>query len=176
MLRSVVITGALALGACLGPVPAAVAQGLVPCAQENGFCRVPYPTRVFYGVSGRMTARFVSPPGIPCSNEAFGDPARGVPKLCVYAPGGGGGGVVDGDRRGDRGGYGYGGGDRDRRSSGAYGGGGYGRGEPGVGGYGAGEARGGGANCRELRQACLNKDQLGEQGEGNCRTYRSLCQ
>jgi hypothetical protein len=30
-------------------------------------------------------------------------------------------------------------------------------------------------NCRELRSACLNKERLGEQGEGNCRRYRSLC-
>jgi hypothetical protein len=26
-----------------------------------------------------------------------------------------------------------------------------------------------------LRAACLNKDQLGEQGEGNCRRYRQTC-
>jgi hypothetical protein len=29
--------------------------------------------------------------------------------------------------------------------------------------------------CRELRAACLNKDRLGEQGEGNCRRYRQTC-
>jgi len=29
--------------------------------------------------------------------------------------------------------------------------------------------------CAELRQACLNKDRLGEQGEGNCRRYRRTC-
>ena len=29
--------------------------------------------------------------------------------------------------------------------------------------------------CGELRAACLNKDRLGEQGEGNCRTYRRTC-
>jgi hypothetical protein len=29
--------------------------------------------------------------------------------------------------------------------------------------------------CEELRQACLRKDQLGEQGEGNCRRYRQTC-
>jgi hypothetical protein len=172
MLRSIVITGALTLGACLGSTPAALAQAQVPCAQENGFCRVPYPTQVFYGVAGRMTSRFVSPPGIACSNEVFGDPARGTPKLCVYAESGAAGGD---DRRGGRRGYGgdegrgrggYGGDDRDRRG---YGGGGYGDG-------GRGEARGSGSECRELRQACLNKDQLGERGEGNCRTYRNLCQ
>ena len=30
-------------------------------------------------------------------------------------------------------------------------------------------------NCGELRRACLNKERLGEQGEGNCRRYRQLC-
>jgi hypothetical protein len=29
--------------------------------------------------------------------------------------------------------------------------------------------------CEELRAACLNKDRLGEQGEGNCRRYRQTC-
>jgi hypothetical protein len=33
-----------------------------------------------------------------------------------------------------------------------------------------------GADCRELRQACLHKDELGEQGQGNCRKYRDVCQ
>jgi hypothetical protein len=32
-----------------------------------------------------------------------------------------------------------------------------------------------GVNCRELRYACVNKERLGEQGEGNCRRYRELC-
>jgi hypothetical protein len=35
--------------------------------------------------------------------------------------------------------------------------------------------RRGGPDCRELRAACLNKERLGEQGEGNCRRYRRLC-
>lgn len=30
-------------------------------------------------------------------------------------------------------------------------------------------------SCRDLREACLNKDRLGEQGEGNCRRYRNAC-
>ena len=39
-----------------------------------------------------------------------------------------------------------------------------------------GRGRGrGGPDCGELRAACLNKDRLGEQGEGNCRRYRNLC-
>ena len=30
--------------------------------------------------------------------------------------------------------------------------------------------------CEELRLACEHKDQLGEQGGGNCREYRQTCQ
>ena len=30
-------------------------------------------------------------------------------------------------------------------------------------------------DCRELRKACLNKEELGEQGQGNCQRYRRLC-
>ena len=33
----------------------------------------------------------------------------------------------------------------------------------------------GGGRCRELRQACLHKEELGEAGMGNCRTYREFC-
>jgi hypothetical protein len=33
----------------------------------------------------------------------------------------------------------------------------------------------GGGQCRELRQACLHKEELGEQGMGNCQRYRELC-
>lgn len=36
--------------------------------------------------------------------------------------------------------------------------------------------RGGGVDCEELRFACRNKDRLGEEGMGNCRRYRALCQ
>lgn len=32
-----------------------------------------------------------------------------------------------------------------------------------------------GPDCRELRRACLYKEDLGERGEGNCRRYRALC-
>ena len=42
------------------------------------------------------------------------------------------------------------------------------------GGYHRGD-RYGGARCRELRQACLHKEELGEQGMGNCQRYRQLC-
>jgi hypothetical protein len=29
--------------------------------------------------------------------------------------------------------------------------------------------------CEELRMACLHKDELGEEGEANCRRYRETC-
>jgi hypothetical protein len=32
-----------------------------------------------------------------------------------------------------------------------------------------------GPDCRELRRACLYKDELGEVGRGNCQRYRALC-
>ena len=37
--------------------------------------------------------------------------------------------------------------------------------------------RGQGAHrmCEELREACLQKERLGERGEGNCRRYREAC-
>jgi hypothetical protein len=30
-------------------------------------------------------------------------------------------------------------------------------------------------DCDELRKACLNKNELGEQGQGNCEKYRERC-
>ena len=33
----------------------------------------------------------------------------------------------------------------------------------------------GGGQCWQLRQACLHKEELGEEGMGNCRRYRELC-
>ena len=29
--------------------------------------------------------------------------------------------------------------------------------------------------CRDLRRACMNKEELGEEGRGNCRRYRRMC-
>jgi hypothetical protein len=29
--------------------------------------------------------------------------------------------------------------------------------------------------CRELRGVCVHKEELGEQGMGNCRRFRELC-
>ena len=40
--------------------------------------------------------------------------------------------------------------------------------------YYGGERRYGG-RCAELRNACLHKGELGEQGEGNCRRHRMTC-
>jgi hypothetical protein len=33
----------------------------------------------------------------------------------------------------------------------------------------------GGGDCRELRAACMHKEELGETGRGNCQRYRELC-
>lgn len=30
-------------------------------------------------------------------------------------------------------------------------------------------------DCEELRRACTHKEELGEEGEGNCRRYRETC-
>ena len=30
-------------------------------------------------------------------------------------------------------------------------------------------------DCEELRRACLHKEELGKEGEGNCRRYRETC-
>ena len=35
--------------------------------------------------------------------------------------------------------------------------------------------RHGGGDCRELRAACMHKDEMGENGMGNCQRYRELC-
>jgi hypothetical protein len=32
-----------------------------------------------------------------------------------------------------------------------------------------------GGGCWELRKACLHKEELGEEGMGNCRRYREIC-
>jgi hypothetical protein len=29
--------------------------------------------------------------------------------------------------------------------------------------------------CEELRRACLHNEELGEEGQGNCRIYRETC-
>ena len=35
--------------------------------------------------------------------------------------------------------------------------------------------RHGGGDCRELRAACMHKEEMGETGMGNCRRYREMC-
>lgn len=42
-------------------------------------------------------------------------------------------------------------------------------------GGGRGEYRHRGGECQQLRWACIHKDELGEQGAGNCRRYREAC-
>ena len=32
-----------------------------------------------------------------------------------------------------------------------------------------------GADCRGLREACVHKEELGEEGRGNCQRYREVC-
>ena len=32
-----------------------------------------------------------------------------------------------------------------------------------------------GGQCRELRRACLHKEELGKEGQGKCRRYRQIC-
>lgn len=32
-----------------------------------------------------------------------------------------------------------------------------------------------GGECRELRAACMHKEELGEEGQGNCRRFRETC-
>lgn len=84
MFRIIVAAATLVVGT-MAAIPAASAQdNLVTCAQEHGYCRVPYPTRVYYGIPGRMTSLDVGDRGIRCSNDVFGDPAPGSFKHCAY--------------------------------------------------------------------------------------------
>lgn len=53
------------------------------CASEDGECRVPYRTRVRFGVHGRYNSKEVHR-SIACSNREFGDPANGERKRCEY--------------------------------------------------------------------------------------------
>ena len=91
MLRRLSALAALGLIASLSAAAPASAQGVISCAGEGGFCRVPYPTTVFYGARGRLASRQVNGGGIPCNNNVFGDPAPGIPKSCSFASRGYGG-------------------------------------------------------------------------------------
>lgn len=111
--------------------------GWVPCANEGGYCRVPYGTTVRYGAGGGW-AEVETNRGVPCNNNVFGDPAEGRRKACYYAA---------------RGGGGYGGGGwapppppREPQWGGGYGG------EYGGGGYGGGG--GGWAHCAREGEYC----------------------
>lgn len=90
----------------LSGVATASAQGRgewVPCARENGFCRVPYPTVVRYGARGAYS-EVQTDRGVRCNNDAFGDPINGIPKACFYLARRGGGGGQGGDWGGPGGG------------------------------------------------------------------------
>ena len=84
MLLRMAVVGAVSVVASFVAVAPASAQRLVTCAGENGFCQVPYPTTVVYGVPGASTSRDVGGRGIPCTNRVFGDPAPGVVKRCAF--------------------------------------------------------------------------------------------
>ena len=119
---------ALVLGA--GLVGEAAAQGRgdwISCAQENGFCRVPYPTKVRYGARGSYVD-IDADRGVPCNNQVFGDPAVGVRKACWYLAG-------------RRGGW-------DDRGPG------WGGAGPGPGGWGGDGDRGGWRTCAEEGEWC----------------------
>jgi hypothetical protein len=118
MLRPIALAAASLVSVWMTVAPAS-AQTLVPCAQEGDFCRVPYPTRVVYGVPGRSAATEVAGRGVPCSNEVFGDPARGVPKRCAYVARGYGERSFEEPGRGGRIGYGESRHDRYRGPDGA---------------------------------------------------------
>jgi hypothetical protein len=57
--------------------------GWTQCAEENGFCVVPYPTVVRYGTGGRYHALQVTG-GVYCGNVVFGDPYVGARKHCDF--------------------------------------------------------------------------------------------
>jgi hypothetical protein len=51
------------------------------CAREGQFCQFQGPAVVRYGAAGRFVRRQAFN-GIPCNNQAFGDPAVGLEKAC----------------------------------------------------------------------------------------------
>ena len=95
-MRKSTVAAVLASIASLFAGGAASARGLVPCAQEGGFCRLPYPTTVVYGVPGKSTSLEIGEAGVACSNDVFGDPAPGIRKQCAFVDRG-----VRRHRRGD---------------------------------------------------------------------------
>lgn len=96
MLKRLVLAAAAAFFVVTTGATPSSAQRLVPCASERGYCNPPYPTTVIYGAGRRTTSQQVGDRGIPCNNNAFGDPAPGRVKQCWYVAressfGGGGG-------------------------------------------------------------------------------------
>ena len=77
------VAGASIMGASVVGSSVASAAEWVPCARENGYCRVPYPTVVRYGARGSYAEAQVDR-GVGCNNDFFSDPARGTPKACFY--------------------------------------------------------------------------------------------
>lgn len=55
----------------------------IKCADENGYCKLPYYAAVRYGANNSYTTMRRGD-GIPCNNATFGDPAQGAVKACYY--------------------------------------------------------------------------------------------
>ena len=62
---------------------AASANTWTKCADEGGYCQLPYYTTVRYGQNGTFTTMDRAE-GIPCDNATFGDPLVGTGKSCFY--------------------------------------------------------------------------------------------
>lgn len=55
----------------------------VKCADEGGYCDLPYYATVRYGLNGSYNT-LQRGGGVPCNNETFGDPLVGTVKECSY--------------------------------------------------------------------------------------------
>lgn len=89
--------GALIVASGLLAPWAAHANGWVYCASEGQTCNVNGQATVRYGAGEDFEYRNVNGP-IPCTNQVFGDPARGELKRCEYRLGHS---AQDPDRRGE---------------------------------------------------------------------------
>ncbi len=81
--RSALVALLALAGVATVEVSTARAAEWVPCARENGYCRVPYPTVVRYGARGSFSEARVDG-SVRCNNDNFSDPIGGVPKACFY--------------------------------------------------------------------------------------------
>jgi hypothetical protein len=79
------LTMAAVAAAVLAWSQLAYAQGWEHCATEGGFCRAPAGAVIHYGREGAFAHRRSPPGGLPCSNDVFGDPIRGVHKECFLS-------------------------------------------------------------------------------------------